>query len=303
MMQAKIAVLPDRGVVRVAGEDAEKLLQDVVTNDMDLLAAQPAIHAALLAPQGKILFEFFVAKAGEGSYLLETGRDQAAGLAKRLGMYKLRAKVTIEDASADYRVLALWGAAPQSPGGTKGTVSFPDPRLPALGLRILAEPKFADDVASASNGLDATAEDYHAHRIALGVPEGGKDYALGDAFPHEADMDRLNGVSFTKGCFVGQEVVSRMQHRAHVRKRVVPVEAAGPGELQPGAEIAVGAAVIGKVGSVAGRRALAMLRLDRAAEAKAKGQPLTAGGIEIVPRKPDWLAASDLEPAAAAETS
>jgi folate-binding protein YgfZ len=303
MMQAKIAVLPDRGVVRVAGEDAEKLLQGVITNDMDLLAAQPAIHAALLAPQGKILFEFFVAKAGEGSYLLETGVDQAAALAKRLGMYKLRAKVVIADAGADYRVLALWGEAPQSPGETKGTVSFPDPRLPELGLRILAASEFAGAIASASNGVDAAAEDYHAHRIALGVPEAGKDYALGDTFPHEADMDRLNGVSFTKGCFVGQEVVSRMQHRAHVRKRVVPVEAMGPGELQPGAEIALGAAVIGKLGSVAGRRGLAMLRLDRAAEAKAKGQSLTTGGMEIVLRKPDWLAASDLEPTAAAETS
>jgi len=303
MMQAKIAILPDRGVVRVAGEDAAKLLQDVITNDMDLLAAQPAIHAALLTPQGKILFEFFVARAGEGSFLLETGREQAAGLAKRLGMYKLRAKVTIEDASADYRVLALWGASPQSPRETKGTVSFPDPRLPALGLRILVELELADDVAPARNGSDATAEDYHAHRIALGVPEAGKDYALGDAFPHEADMDRLNGVSFSKGCFVGQEVVSRMQHRAHVRKRVVPVEAVGPGELRPGAEIAVGAAAIGKVGSASGRRALAMLRLDRAAEAKAKAEPLTTDGIEIAPRKPDWLAASDLEPAAAAETS
>ena len=303
MMQAKVAVLPDRGVVRVAGEDAEKLLQGVITNDMDLLATQPAVHAALLTPQGKILFEFFVASAGEGAYLLETGREQAAALAKRLGMYKLRAKVTIEDASADYRVLALWGHAAHSPGETKGTVSFPDPRLPELGLRILAESRFADDIASAGNGAGASTEAYHAHRIALGAPEGGKDYVLGDTFPHETDFDRLNGVSFTKGCFVGQEVVSRMQHRAHVRKRVIPVEAIGPGELQPGAEIAVGAAAIGKVGSVAGRRALAMLRLDRAAEAKAKGQPLTTGGMEIVPRKPDWLAASDLEPAAAAETS
>jgi folate-binding protein YgfZ len=307
-MQAKIAVLPDRGVVRVTGEDAEKLLQGVITNEMDLLSAQPAIHAALLTPQGKILFEFFVVKAGEGAYLLETGRDQAAGLAKRLGMYKLRAKVTIEDASNAYRVLALWGTAPQSPretppGETTGTVSFPDPRRPALGLRILAESRFADDVASASNGVDATAEDYHAHRIVLGVPEGGKDYVLGDTFPHEADMDRLGGVSFTKGCFVGQEVVSRMQHRARVRKRVVPVDAAGPGELKAGADIAVGAAVIGKVGSVAGQRALAMLRLDRAAEAKAKGQPLTADGSEIVLSKPDWLAAFDIEPSAAVETS
>jgi folate-binding protein YgfZ len=289
-------------VVRVAGEDAHKLLQDVVTNDMDLLSAQPAIHAALLTPQGKILFEFFVAKAGEEAYLLETGREQAAGLAKRLGMYKLRAKVTIADAGAGYRVLALWGAVPHS-GETTGSVSFPDPRLPALGMRILAESRFADDVASASNGVEATAEDYHAHRIALGVPEGGKDYALGDTFPHEADLDRLGGVSFTKGCFVGQEVVSRMQHRAHVRKRVVPVEAIGAGEFKTGSEISIGTAAIGKVGSVAGQQALAMLRLDRAAEAKAKGLPLTADGVEVVPRKPDWMPLSDLEPTAAAETT
>jgi folate-binding protein YgfZ len=303
MMQTKIAVLPDRAVVRVAGEDAEKLLQGVITNDMDLLASQPAIHAALLTPQGKILFEFFVTKDGEGGYLLETGRDQAAGLAKRLGMYKLRAKVAIEDVSDAYRVLALWGASTHSPGETARSVSFPDPRLPALGLRVLAEAAFANDVASASNGMDATAEEYHAHRIALGVPEAGTDYALGDTFPHEADMDQLGGASFSKGCFVGQEVVSRMQHRAQVRKRVVPVEAVGSGELRAGAEITTGAAVIGKVGTVAGRRALAMLRLDRAAEAKAKGEPLMADGIEVVPRKPDWMATSDLEPAGSAETS
>src|SRR5262249_38614761 len=134
-MQARIALLSDRGVVRVSGEDAHKLLQGVITTDMDLLAMQPAIHAALLTPQGKILFEVFGAQAGTGTCLLETGAEQAAALAKRLAMYKLRAKVEIADASADYRVLALWGDGAQSPGETKGAVSFPDPRLASLGLR------------------------------------------------------------------------------------------------------------------------------------------------------------------------
>ena len=295
-------MLPDRGIVRVAGEDAEKLLQGVVTNDMDLLADRPAIHAALLTPQGKILFEFFVVKAEEGSYLLETGADQAAGLAKRLAMYKLRAKATIEDATAEYRVLALWGDAPASFGETTGTVSFSDPRLPALGTRILVEARFAKDISSATNGMDTTPEGYHAHRIALGVPEAGKDYALGDTFPHEADMDQLGGVSFSKGCFVGQEVVSRMQHRAHVRKRVVPIDVIGARNLQSGSEVLAGTAAIGKVGSVAGGQALALLRLDRAAEAKAKGEPLTAGGIAIALRKADWVT-FDLEPTEAAETT
>jgi folate-binding protein YgfZ len=286
-------------VVRVTGADAEKLLQGVITNDMDLLASQPAIHAALLTPQGKILFEFFVVRIADG-FLLETARDRAADLAKRLNLYKLRAKATISDASGDYRVFALWGEAAHSSGETSGTVSFPDPRLAALGLRVLAEAKFAADIAAATNGEEAFADAYHAHRIALGVPEGGKDYALGDTFPHEADLDQLHGVSFTKGCYVGQEVVSRMQNRATVRKRVVPVEGAAP--LVPGAEIKAGEAVIGTAGSVAGRCALALLRLDRAAEAQAKGQPLAAGGVAITLRKSEW-ASFAMAPKVAAETS
>ena len=136
MTSAKIALLADRGVVRVAGADAEKLLQGVITNDMDLLASQPALHAALLTPQGKILFEFFVVKAGDG-FLLETARDRAAELAKRLNMYKLRAKVAIEDASDDYRVLALWGEAAHSSGETTGTVIL---RRPAAAGARLAHP-------------------------------------------------------------------------------------------------------------------------------------------------------------------
>jgi len=288
---AKIAVLADRGVVRVVGADAERLLQGVITNDMDLLSAQPAIHAALLAPQGKILFDFFVAKAADG-YLLEVAADKAADLAKRLAMYRLRAKVDLEDRRADYRVFALWGGAADTCEDA-AAVSFRDPRLSALGVRVLTAAPFAP--AAAARHVEASAEDYHAHRVALGVPEGGKDYAFGDAFPHEADLDQLHGVSFAKGCFVGQEVVSRMQNRASVRKRIVPV--VGDAPLQAGAEVVAGAAVIGTVGSVAGAHALALIRLDRAAEAAAKGDRLVAGGVVIQLRKPDW-ASFELAPAA-----
>ena len=288
---AKIAVLADRGVVRVVGADAERLLQGVITNDMDLLSAQPAIHAALLAPQGKILFDFFVAKAADG-YLLEVAADKAADLAKRLAMYRLRAKVDLEDRRADYRVFALWGGAADTCEDA-AAVSFRDPRLSALGVRVLTAAPFAP--AAAARHVEASAEDYHAHRIALGVPEGGKDYAFGDACPHEAELDQLHGVSFAKGCFVGQEVVSRMQNRASVRKRIVPV--VGDAPLQAGAEVVAGAAVIGTVGSVAGAHALALIRLDRAAEAAAKGDRLVAGGVVIQLRKPDW-ASFELAPAA-----
>ncbi len=296
---ARIALLADRGVVRVAGEDASRLLQGVITADMELLSAQPAIHAALLTPQGKILFDFFVLKA-PGGFLLETAADKAADLAKRLTMYKLRAKADIQDRSAAYRAFAEWGSAPANVGAASETHIFPDPRLGALGWRGLTGARLVSGIASAIGGLDASPEDYHAHRIALGVPEGGKDYAFGDTFPHEADLDQLNGVSFSKGCFVGQEVVSRMQNRASVRKRVVPV--AAEATLTPGAEVKAGAAVIGSVGSVAGTQALALVRLDRAAEAAAKGDRLTAGGVAITLRKPQW-ATFDLAPAATAGAS
>ena len=280
MTHAKTALLADRGVVRVAGADAEKLLQGIITSDMELLAKQPALHTALLTPQGKILFEFFVARDGDG-FVLETAKDQAAGLARRLTMYKLRAKVDIHDASAGYSVMAVLGkaAALNSPGRTENTVCFSDPRLPELGLRVLAEGGF--------DGENGDAENYHAHRISLGVPEGGKDYVLGDTFPHEANMDLLNGVSFSKGCFVGQEVVSRMQHRGTARKRVVIVE--GDEALETGTAITAGQATIGAIGSVAGHRGLALVRLDRVEEMQRKGERITAAGATLTIQVPAYM--------------
>ena len=225
-----ITPLPDRGVVEVKGPDAEKLLQGLITNDLGGLAADPedmafdaqARHAGLLSPQGKILFEFFCVRTPDG-FVLDVLLEKAADLVKRLTLYKLRAAVEIKDVSGQFKCLALWGPDACSSGPTKGTIAFRDPRHPGLGLRILAEARFAADIASATNGRKETPKDYVAHRIALGVPEGGKDYDFGDAYPHEANFDLLAGVSFIKGCYVGQEIVARMQHKTTIRKRVVPV--------------------------------------------------------------------------------
>ena len=207
-------------------------------------------------------------------------------------MYKLRAAVEIKDVSENYKLLALWGPDACSSGPTKGTVAFIDPRHPALGQRILAEARFATDIASATNGKKVADEAYHAHRIALGVPEGGKDYDFGDAYPHEANFDLLNGVSFTKGCYVGQEIVARMQHKTAIRKRVVPVEAATSTALSHDRpDISAGVAVIGKLGSVSGRRGLAMLRLDRAAEFLNQGGQLQENGTMLKLALPDWIPA------------
>lgn len=271
-----VALLGDRGVVSVAGADAEKLLGGLITNEMALLDAEPAIgapalFAGLLSPQGKILFDFLVVKTAEG-FLLETVREKAGDLAKRLSMYKLRAAVEIRDVSDRFQVAAIWGGAPPALEAGEPLL-FADPRLAELGYRALV-------LSGAGLGVTAEAADYHAHRIALGVPEGGRDYVLGDTYPHEALFDQIGGVSFTKGCFVGQEVVSRMQHRATVRKRVVPVigETALPAGPLP---VLAGEVEIGRLGSVAGARGLALLRLDRVAEAQRDGVLVTAGGAPL----------------------
>lgn len=287
---ARIARLPDRGVVRIEGPDAVTLLQGLVTQDLGLLQSQAAAYAGLLTPQGKVLFDFFIVRAGDG-LLLDVAAAKEADLIKRLTLYRLRAKVTFAQA-ADLVVLALWdGAEPVPP---EGGLVFADPRLPGLGWRVIV-PAAQAGTWSAASGRVVDIAEWHAHRVTLGVPEGGHDFVYGDAFPHEADMDQLAGVSFSKGCYVGQEVVSRMQHRGTARKRLVQVTGAGP--LVAGAAITAGTANIGSITSVAGAHGLALVRLDRAADLKAKGEALMADGIAIELVKPAW-ATFDLVPPA-----
>jgi hypothetical protein len=276
-------------VVRVTGEAARNFLQGLITNHIDQAKPGSAIHAGLLTPQGKILVDFFVLPAGDG-FLLELAKAKLADLIQRLTIYKLRTQVAfVEEPS--YGVAATWGSPPHLPDGA---IAYADPRLPELGLRILL-PANAD--ISGLGCVIATEDEYHARRIALGVPEGGRDYSFGDAFPHEAMFDQLNGVDFRKGCFVGQEVVSRMEHRGTARKRIVGVEGEGP--LPPsGAEITAGSMPIGTLGSVAGSSGLALLRLDRAEEAKAAGTPLRAGEVTIAVRIPAWARFKAHAPAA-----
>jgi tRNA-modifying protein YgfZ len=289
MSQCNAALLSDRAAVRVSGAAARGFLQGLITNDIDKAKPGGAIHAGLLTPQGKILFDFFVVPAADG-FLLDVAKAKGGELAQRLGFYKLRARVEIaEDPS--FAVAAAWGAQPSLPDGA---IAYADPRLAALGLRILL-PANAD--ARNLGCTIATEDAYQTHRITLGVPEGGRDYAFGDAFPHEAMFDRLAGVDFDKGCFVGQEVVSRMEHRGTARKRIVGVEGEGP--LPPsGTEITAGGAPIGTLGSVSGSSGLALLRLDRAEEAKAAGSPLRAGEVTVAFRIPAWARLAAKVPAA-----
>jgi tRNA-modifying protein YgfZ len=279
MSECKVVLLSDRAVLRVTGEAARNFLQGLITNHIDQAKPGSAIHAGLLTPQGKILVDFFVLPDGDG-FLLDLAKAKLADLIQRLTIYKLRTQVAFAE-EPSLGVAASWGSTPLLP---VGSIVYADPRLPELGLRILL-PANAD--ISALGCALASEDEYHARRIAVGVPEGGRDYIFGDAFPHEAMFDQLNGVDFKKGCFVGQEVVSRMEHRGTARKRIVGVE--GEGQLpMPGTEIIAGSTPIGTLGSVAGSSGLALLRLDRAEEAKAAGVPLRAGEVNVAVRIPAW---------------
>jgi tRNA-modifying protein YgfZ len=266
-------LLEDRGVLSVSGEDATTFLQGLLTNDVERLEIGQARYAALLTPQGKILFDFFVyrASAASGSaYLIDCVKSAAADLAKRLGFYRLRAKVTVVDLSAEYAVVAFWGDdRPKSAG-----FLFADPRDARLGWRVILARDEATGVATAPTA------DYEAHRIEAGVPRGGADFQYGDAFPHDVNMDILNGVDFEKGCYVGQEVVSRMRHRGGVRKRIVKVSLQGPAPAA-GAPILAGDIAIGALGSSAENKGLALVRTDRLADAAAQDRALTVAGVNL----------------------
>ena len=283
-MQA--AFLPDRGVVKVAGDDARHFLNGLVTGDMGKVASANPRYAALLTPQGKIIADFIIAEAPAedgGGFFLDCPRALAPALVEKLNFYKLRAKVICEDLSDVLGVMAVWGGMADSEYG----LSYPDPRLPLLGSRVMLPPHLAA-AAAADIGADFTdADEYETHRIALGIPRGGLDFVYGDTFPHEADMDQLNGIDFDKGCYVGQEVVSRVEHRASARSRVVPVTY---DEFAPssGLPITAGAKQVGTLGSTAKGRGLALMRLDRIEDALAAKTPLEAGGVTLRAVKPSW---------------
>jgi folate-binding protein YgfZ len=282
----KAALLPDRGVVKVAGDGARNFLHGLVTADTLTLAPGAARFCALLTPQGKIIADFIVVEAPQaegGGFFLDIPRALGTALVAKLNLYKLRAKVMIEDLSEVLGVLAAWDGN----GTTKYGLRYADPRQPALGLRVIIPPHLAAGTAADLGADIVAASEYEAHRIALGVPHGGIDFKYGDAFPHETDMDQLGGVDFAKGCYIGQEVVSRIEHRGTARTRAVPIRYDGAAP-KAGAAIMAGERQVGTMGSAMGGRGLALLRLDRVADALALGEPLTGGGVPIHLVKPDW---------------
>jgi len=279
--------MEDRGVLGVAGGDAAEFLQGLVSNDIVPTGEGRAVYAALLTPQGKYLHDFMIVSEA-GDFLLDCESARLMDLGQRLGAYRLRADVELLDATEDWRVMAVLGegAAAQfglseaGPGALAplegGGLIYRDPRPQMPGLRALL-PRDAGFAQMEAAGISAgSAADYERARIAAGVPDGSRDMTIGKATLMEFGFEALNGVDFDKGCYVGQELTARTKFRGLVRRRLqrVFVDGVLP---PPGTPVMADGKEAGEICSGLEDQALALLRLDRSAEAEAAGIPLTAG--------------------------
>ena len=268
------AQLKDRALISVSGPDAEHFLQNILTTDLDILAPGEAKPGALLTPQGKILFDFLISRAGENAFRLECRADISDDFVRRLTLYKLRAKVEIAKADQAF-VTVAWGH--ESTSSQSDSTADADTRFPKGAVtRCYGETDERSDLAA-----------WQAFRIAGGIAESGSDYQLGDAFPHDVLLDETGGVGFKKGCYVGQEVVSRMQHRGTARRRVLIASADTPLPA-PGTELTVAGRPVGTLGSIVGTTGLAIARIDRVKAALDADQPVLAGDVTVSLAIPAW---------------
>ncbi len=268
------AQLKDRALVSVWGPDAEHFLQNILTTDLDALKPGEAKPGALLSPQGKILFDFLVSRSGDNALRLDCRADVANDFIRRLMLYRLRAKADIFK-QEQVLVSVDWGDDSGASQSDSNSVT---------------DSRFADRAVRRRYGEqadDGDVEAWHALRIAAGVAESGSDYQLGDAFPHDVLLDQAGGVGFQKGCYVGQEVVSRMQHRGTARRRVLLVS--GAVALPPaGTDLTVDGRSVGTLGSSSGHNGLAVARIDRVKAAMDEGKPILAGDAAVTLVIPDW---------------
>jgi folate-binding protein YgfZ len=277
------AILEDRGVLAVAGEEARPFLQGLISNDVAKAAPRRAVYAALLTPQGKFLHDFFLVEH-EQRLLLDCEGPRLADLLKRLTMYRLRAKVTLDDVSADHVVAALMGDVLEPPALSHG-VAFADPRLAAMGARAILPREGARAALEGAGFEAAEAADYDRLRLANALPDGSRDLVVEKSILLESGFEELNGVDFEKGCFIGQELTARTKYRALIRKRLMRVDVDGPLPA-PGTPIMLGDKEVGEMRSGRDGTALALIRLERLEEAG--DEPLTAGEARVTPIKPAW---------------
>ncbi|WP_339855780.1 folate-binding protein [uncultured Nisaea sp.] len=287
--------LKNRGVLSVSGPDARKFLQGLISNDVEKVSEERAIHAAFLTAQGKYLFDFMVAEVG-GALLLDCEADRLADFQKRLKLYKLRSDVTVEDVSANFTVLAVTGEDASKAldlgdgaGVAKvidGGAVFTDPRHAGLGARAIIGADMLADFIATSGLTEGTLDAYDLARIKLGVPDGSRDMQLEKTILLEAGFDELNGVDWKKGCYMGQELTARTKYRGLVKRRLMPVRILDGDMPAPGTPVMRDDREVGEIRSGAGSMALAMLRVNVLEDLE--HAVLSAGGSTLLPEKPDW---------------
>ena len=293
--QKSYVALEDRGVVSLRGDDARSFLQGLTTNDINLVTPDRAIWTGLLTPQGKYLFDFFVAEM-MGALVLDVERSRMDDLLALLARYKLRAKVDITDDSADWIVVALIGSEADGPalagfegrgGAFAGGICFVDPRYGGAGARaIMPRDVLAnlDDQGFERGG----AEDYDLHRLICGLPDGSRDLVVGKSFPMEHGFDGLHGIAWEKGCYVGQEMTARMRYRANMKRTMLPVEIDGPTPAQ-GTPVTQNGRDAGEMRSSRDGIGLALLRIEALEKFGGPDGELLAGEARITPMRPPWL--------------
>jgi folate-binding protein YgfZ len=295
MAEKSFVALGERGLLVVAGEDRRAFLQGLISNDVEKVGPAHAIHAALLTAQGKYLHDFFVAALGE-TLILDGEAARLGDLQRRLGLYRLRTKVTLAPAAGDLGVFAAFGGEalaalglPDQPGAAApfgGGVAFVDPRLVALGARLVMAKDAGAAALRALGFAEAEFATYDRLRLEHGVPDGSRDLTVEKAILLESGFEELNGVDWQKGCYIGQELTARTKYRGLIKKRLMAVRVDGA-LPPPGTPVMLGEQEAGEMRSGRDGIALALLRLDAVAAASA-GQPLTSGAARLTPIKPDW---------------
>jgi len=294
MAQLTFVPLPERGVLSVAGEDARKFLQGLISNDTARVAPGTAVYAALLTAQGRYLHDFFLVQVGE-ALLLDCEAERRADLAKRLRMYKLRSKVELQDATDRFAAYALPDAAALGLGDQAGSAReldggtlYIDPRHVGIGARALLPRDTAATTLAGLGAVEGDRADYERLRLTLGLPDGSRDLVVEKSILLENGFDELNGVDWKKGCYIGQELTARTKYRGLVKKRLLPVRIEGPAP-EPGAPILLGDKEAGEMRSAADGMGLAVMRLEFIDKQAAEGGDFVAGGSRLTPVKPEWV--------------
>ena len=293
---AQYTLLKEREVIAVTGRDSRVFLQGLISNDIDRINPSQSMYAAMLTAQGKYLHDFIMADHGPALWI-DTEAKRCDELTKRLSLFLLNSDVCITRQHESLAVAAVWGpdSAPclglkMRAGATKelgSGLAMIDPRLPSLGIRLIAPPAEVEKLVTSLCFGSSTSSDYDNHRLNLAIPDGSRDMIVEKSFLLESNFEDLNGVDFDKGCYIGQENTARQKHRGTIRRRLVKVDIDGP-TPSIGVPITWEKGEVGTMRSSRNSQGIAMIRLDRWEEARAQNAQLRAGPATVVPVKPTW---------------